>query len=897
MEPLKTKKKVLKTALTRLRDKVASAIKDADSIALRLFESKTSDLFNDFKLLFDSIFVTCKPEELDDFIKEKETIDDSIDELRLNVNRKMNKTDPEHSISSVSNCNASVLSDVKLPTLSVPTFNGKIENWIMFKDMFVASVIENKSISNSMKLQYLKASCRDEALRVIQSIPISDANFVIAWKLLEDRYSNKRELLNAIIKKLLSQPNISESSSAILNLIDITNECIRSLEVLHYKVENLSETMIVFIIVEKLDKSTRYWWEKELNNSEDFGTLKQLLSFLQSQARTLQNSKIKEVKKNHNFQNKVTSIVSTSNTKSTKFKCVKCQREEFHGLHKCPEFINLSVNDRCEFIKRNNLCFNCLKFHAVRNCTSTFRCQKCSKKHSTLLHYENEKQNRIERPEIGEGINSQSITASSSLNPNAANFESSYERNVFSGAAVSGDEVRQTKTAILSTANIFVRDCFGNLKSARALLDVGSMCSFITTEFADLLQIKKEKISIAVSGLNSAKINVSSRVCTVVSNKSDFEMRLEFLCVPKISSMVPIDSLQIPKEHLPLNIKLADSYFYRPGKINVLLGAEVFYQLLRFGQVEMPSSELKFQNSVFGFIATGRTSNSQSEKMKYTHCGLIYDCSDIGNDIKKFWQLESIGIKDDPSHNEVDQSLETFEKTVRYKDNRYEVELPWKRDCHELNDNYSVAKKRLHSLVRRFKENPDLNLQYRETLHDYEKNGIIEKVPNPENPINKPVFYMPHQPVFRDESSTTKMRIVFDASSSHSLQHLSLNDCLWPGLNLNSNIFDILINFRLNKFAFISDIEKAFLQLTLAEKDRDAVRFLWTENDTLQVYRFNRVLFGVRSSPFLLSASIKTHLKKFHDEFPTTTECLNRCFYVDDFISGADSLQDALEIS
>ncbi|GBN51263.1 hypothetical protein AVEN_58623-1 [Araneus ventricosus] len=311
----------------------------------------------------------------------------------------------------------------------------------------------------------------------------------------------------------------------------------------------------------------------------------------------------------------------------------------------------------------------------------------------------------------------------------------------------------------------------------------------------------------------------------------------------------------------------------------------------------MPNSELKFQNSVFGFIATGSTSNSQSEKMKYTHCGLIYDCSDIGNDIKKFWQLESIGIKDDPSCNEVDLSLEIFEKTVRYKDNRYEVELPWKRDWHELNDNYSVAKKRLHSLVRRFKKNPDLNLQYRETLHDYEKNGLIEKVHNPENAINKPVFYMPHQPVFRDESSTTKMRIVFDASSSHSFQHLSFNDCLWPGPNLNSNIFDTLINFRLNKFAFISDIEKAFLQLTLAEKDRDAVRFLWTENDTLQVYRFNRVLFGVRSSPFLLSASIKTHLKKFHDEFPTTTECLNRCFYVDDFISGADSLQDALEIS
>ncbi|GBM59593.1 hypothetical protein AVEN_36505-1 [Araneus ventricosus] len=100
--------------------------------------------------------------------------------------------------------------------------------------------------------------------------------------------------------------------------------------------------------------------------------------------------------------------------------------------------------------------------------------------------------------------------------------------------------------------------------------------------------------------------------------------------------MIPIDSLQIPKEHLPVNIKLADPYFYRPEKIDVLLGAEVFYQLLRFGQLEIPNSELKFQNSVFGFIATGSTSNSKSEKTKYTHCGLIYDCSDIGNDIQKF---------------------------------------------------------------------------------------------------------------------------------------------------------------------------------------------------------------------------------------------------------------------
>lgn len=75
------------------------------------------------------------------------------------------------------------------------------------------------------------------------------------------------------------------------------------------------------------------------------------------------------------------------------------------------------------------------------------------------------------------------------------------------------------------------------------------------------------------------------------------------------------------------------------------------------------------------------------------------------------------------------------------------------------------------------------------------------------------------------------------------------------------------------------------------------MRFLWEENGIVQVYRFNRVLFGVTSSSFLLSATLKLHLKAFYDVYPNTIECLNRCLFVDDFVSGIDSVSDALEIS
>ncbi|GFS79029.1 uncharacterized protein TNCV_4342491 [Trichonephila clavipes] len=154
--------------------------------------------------------------------------------------------------------------------------------------------------------------------------------------------------------------------------------------------------------------------------------------------------------------------------------------------------------------------------------------------------------------------------------------------------------------------------------------------------------------------------------------------------------------------------------------------------------------------------------------------------------------------------------------------------------------------------------------------------------------------------VRKDGRLTSKTRIVFNAGS-HQNNELSLNDCLWPGINLNPNLLDILINFRLNTIAFCSDIKQAFLQICLANEHKDAVRFLWSDDEPcvhkrpkLQVYRFNRVNFGVSSSPFLLATTISHHFDKYKHEFPHTVELLDRNFYVDDLISGGNEFEEAL---
>lgn len=83
-------------------------------------------------------------------------------------------------------------------------------------------------------------------------------------------------------------------------------------------------------------------------------------------------------------------------------------------------------------------------------------------------------------------------------------------------------------------------------------------------------------------------------------------------------------------------------------------------------------------------------------------------------------------------------------------------------------------------------------------------------------------YYLPHHAVVREDKATTKLRVLFDASS-HEEGCPSLNDCLLTGPNLNPHLLDVLIKFRLHKIAFTADITKVFLQIALA----DAVRFLW----------------------------------------------------------------------
>ena len=159
--------------------------------------------------------------------------------------------------------------------------------------------------------------------------------------------------------------------------------------------------------------------------------------------------------------------------------------------------------------------------------------------------------------------------------------------------------------------------------------------------------------------------------------------------------------------------------------------------------------------------------------------------------------------------------------------------------------------------------------------------------------------YIPHREIIKEGRATTKMRIVYDASSHRSGQ-ISLNEALETGPCLLPKVFDVIIRFRCYKYGITCDIKSAFLNIRIAEEDRNYLRFLWVndilkENPLVVVKRFTSVMFGLGPSPFLLNATIDTHMRKYIDMNREFIMQFLRDLYMDDEISGTQDVKVGFE--
>ena len=150
--------------------------------------------------------------------------------------------------------------------------------------------------------------------------------------------------------------------------------------------------------------------------------------------------------------------------------------------------------------------------------------------------------------------------------------------------------------------------------------------------------------------------------------------------------------------------------------------------------------------------------------------------------------------------------------------------------------------------------------------------------------------------VVKEASTTTKLRVVFDASVKTS-SGVSLNDQLLPGPNLYPHLTSVILAFRQHKIGMTSDISKVFREVRLHHSERDYHRYLVRgENGQLQDWSMSRLTFGVTSSPFLATQVLHQVASDHSDEFPMAAKIIRSQFYVDDCLTGADTLEAAIDI-
>jgi len=426
---------------------------------------------------------------------------------------------------------------------------------------------------------------------------------------------------------------------------------------------------------------------------------------------------------------------------------------------------------------------------------------------------------------------------------------------------------------------------------AIVFFDCGSQRSYITNHFARRLnarKLAKNDLTLFTFGSDIPTRLSSPRYSIELRDNDDIRTTVPVSGIDKISEGVTA-SIGNYRPDLPVPMTP------RVHKPDILIGMADFWKFFR--GMQHVEGDIYQIWTTFGPLFCGRREAHVFRAPATAAMSVVERPSDgepgeepaETDDTKGFWDLETLGIKDNPTEDDDATAMQMFKESLQLIDGRYQVAWPWKEEVPDLPTNFGLAYHRLRSNYRSLQCRPELLKAYDDYFSDWHARDIIELTERRGYGLE---HYLAHHPVI-----THKLRVVVDGST-HLAGAKSLNDCLHRGPVLLPDLAGLLLRFRLPPVVMMADVEKAFLMLSLGERDREVCKFLWIKDvtrpptaDNLLVYRFKRVPFGVVSSPFLLAATIQEHLKNF--DSPLALQ-MQGDTYVDNILISSDTSQEAI---
>ncbi|UYV81575.1 hypothetical protein LAZ67_20001571 [Cordylochernes scorpioides] len=655
---------------------------------------------------------------------------------------------------------------VKLPKLTMERFYGEISQWLNFWNAFDSSINRNEHLTKIDKFNYLKAYLGGTAAQTVEGFCLSEENYDKAVELLKKRFGKRERLIDVHMNNLLA-----------LKPLRVTKD-VRAFRELYgrilVQIRSLESLGVVVesygnLLCPLLLKLLPSDLKLELHREFTGAfSLGDLIEFLERQLIALESTFAVNKRKN----------------------CAFCERD--HESTKCEFAENLTLEDKLGKLKKKGACFRCLKYgHLSKFCKVKTSCTSCGE----LRH------SRIMCPR---------------KNQNATPARGMMRDETLTNLT--------TPVVLLPTLRVTIR---GKCKErmGRILIDTGSQRSYVLQDTAEEMGYecsKKESLRHSLFGGSNTELYEHGVYDIRLSNlDGSYGCNFEALSQDVICDSVPrVHQGKWMQDLSAHDIELTDLH---RGPLEILIGADIAGKLLTGEHRRLPSGLVAVQTRL-GWTLMGKIPATEEE----TSVSGLCTTSLLTSDLENLWRLEAIGISDARQDDSIQKETEEyFARTISQDcEGRYQVALPWIRERELLTDNRDVAEKRLAN-VRKHLVNTGNLAEYEDILEKWLRNKIIERVIDNKR---EGVHYLSHRPVFKENSPTTKVRPVFDASAKKKGK-LSLNDCLERGPNMIETIPRILNKFRKSEIGVSSDIEKAFLQIGIREEDRDYLRFLWYDKE------------------------------------------------------------------
>ena len=473
-------------------------------------------------------------------------------------------------------------SGVKLPKIDVPRFNGTVLNWRSFWEQFNVTIHSRTSLSDMEKMTYLQSSIKDSpAKSIIDGLSQSGNNYLDAIETLKARYDRPRLVHQAHVRSIVEAPSLKDGNGRELRrLHDTVQQHLRALKAMDCEPSGQFVTSLLEL---KLDETTMFEWQRSSQGRSEVPHFLELLKFIDLRAQASESKTPAEPPKRpvrQEFRKPATPVKPVHVATPTDA-CIACKVTK-HPLHHCSTFRSLSHDDMISLLKSSHLCLNCFKpGHFVRQCPSLHRCRRCHGPHHTLLHIESHGGNVVPEPPPPPNTNIPAHVAT------------------------------DLKTdSLLMTCRVVVKSPSGLTTEARGLLDSGSSVSFVSERLAQHLRLPRSRQPAKISGVagllhhssfpSTASLSVSSAYsCTK-------DIPVTAIVVPRITCDLPTRRISIQPDWKHLSgLQLSDPTYDKPDRIDLLLGVDVFCEVMRHGRRRGVQGSPTAFETTFGWVLAG----------------------------------------------------------------------------------------------------------------------------------------------------------------------------------------------------------------------------------------------------------------------------------------------------